>query len=190
MRYFFSLFFLLAFLSCSQPQRHNEIIKVELARSGAWADWGAALSIDTSLQYHYTYYLRHGHALRPGYYVGKASREFWDSLVVQLNDVKYKAIDSTENRHIEDVNYFELLVKSEKGKRRIIRVRDHDSKDSVSNMLEWLNASWKNMQLQQSAAPFKFETTFQNPPDWKSIGIDIEKMGFLPPVKRKRKSKH
>lgn len=187
MKYLITIFCITIFISCFQPRHaNNEFTEVELARSGAGLDNGTAISINSSLQYHYYHSeLRLGQKAKSDYFVGKASREFWDTLSIKLNAIHYKTIDSTDNRHIEDEHYYELVVKAKTGKSRIIRMRTINSKDSISKMFEWLNDSHKNVRLEKSTSPFKFETTFQNHPDWKALGVDIGNMKFLPPMKRK-----
>ena len=63
-------------LACTKPKQIvNEITKVELARSGAWSDYGAAISIDSTLNYKY-----YDANIKHCYYVGKVTGAFWDTV--------------------------------------------------------------------------------------------------------------
>lgn len=101
------LCFVLLLLSCTKPKQHkNEIIKVELARSGAWSDYGGTISIDTSLNY--KYYGDYGN-IKQGYFTGKISGKFWDTLNRKLEQIRYKKLPASDNANVVDVNYFELI---------------------------------------------------------------------------------
>jgi len=181
MRYFLSLMILIGLISCKKPVRqNNEITKVELARCGAWSDPGAAISIDTSLNYHYFGLLNKSNPANQSqkYYQGKATEGFYDTLNKKFDQIKYKTLDTTDNGYVTDVNYFELIIHWQTGKRRIIRI-DTGGNTTVMKTLKWLDSSYKNIKLHQVKIPFKFETVFQDPPHPNPIQIR-----FPPPIKR------
>jgi hypothetical protein len=168
------LFFILLTLSCIKPsQQKNEITRVELARSGAWSDFGAAMSIDTSLNYKYY----DGNSKKN--FIGKINARFWDSINSRFQQIKFKKLPISDNKHIADANYFELIIHWNNGSRRITRVRDIIP-NSVLNTIIWLNDSYKNVKLHQVNYPIKFETTYQDPPPKPKI----DQVKFPPPVKR------
>lgn len=164
------------FISCIKPvQPNNEITKVELARSGAWSDYGAAISVDSSLSYKYCDNNQKQH-----YFVGKVDEKFWDTLNRKLEEVKFRSLPATDNKHIEDAEYYELIIHWKNKKRRLTRVWDFPQQDSVLNVIKWLNDSYKRAKLHQVNYPIKFETTYQNPP----IQPKIDQVKFPPPIKR------
>ncbi|HAL83082.1 MAG TPA: hypothetical protein DCO83_13325 [Mucilaginibacter sp.] len=175
MKYVLTLLCFALFLSCTKSSHPtNEITKVELARSGAWSDYGAAISINSSLNYSYC-----NNNVKHGYFTGKVSEGFWDTLNRKFEKIKYKSLPVTDNKLIQDGNYFELIIHWKNGKKRITRVRDIKS-DSVLDVLLWLNDSYKTAKLHQVNYPIKFETTYQNPPP-KPI---IDQLYFPPPIKQ------
>jgi hypothetical protein len=178
MRHITSIFLIISILACNKPtQRNNEITKVELARSGAWSDYGAAISVDSTLSYKYfDGNIKHG----KGYFTGRVGRKFWDTLNQKFERIKFKTVDTNDNSNVVDVNYFEVIVYWENKKKRIIRASSREN-DSVINVILWLNNSYKKVKLHLSSDPIKFETTYQNPPP-KPI---IDRIKFPPPIKRK-----
>ena len=176
MKYVLTLVCFVLFLSCTKPNRQiNEITKVELARIGAWSDRGAAISVDDSLIYKYF----GDYNVDRGYFTGKVSKQFWDTLNRKLEQIRFKTIPVTDNVHTADLNYFELIIHWSNKKRRIIRVWNW-KRDSVLNTLIWLNYSYKRLKLRQINDSIKFETTFQNPPP----RPQIDQIKFPPPLKQ------
>jgi hypothetical protein len=142
-------------LSCSMPHQ-NEIVKVELAGSGNWSLFGTALSVDDSLNYKYY------DARLQKNYIGKVSGTFWDTLNRKFEEIKFKSIPVHSDRFIVGGSYFELIIHWNGGNRRILRALDQPM-DSVTNVFEWLNGSFKKARLHEVNYPLKFETTYQNP---------------------------
>jgi hypothetical protein len=173
MKYVLILSFLLLLLSCKRPTQTNEITKIELARSGAWSDFGAAVGIDSSLNYRYY----DGNSKKN--FVGKISAGLWDSINKRFEQIKFKKIPTADNKNIADATYFELIIYWKDSSRRITRVQDLKT-DSVVNTFIWLNDSYKNVKLHQVNRPLKFETTFQNPPSKPKI----DQVKFPPPIKQ------
>ena len=177
MRYVLILLCFVQFLSCTKPKTHiNEITKVELARSGAWSDYGAAISVDSSLNYKYC-----DNNAKRHYFAGKVGEDFWDTLNRKFERIKFKSLPATDNKLIQDANYFELIIYWKDSSRRITRARDIKI-DSVVNTLIWLNDSYKNVKLHQVNHSIKFETTYQDPLFPPKPKIDQVK--FPPPVKQ------
>jgi len=167
---------MLFFISCTKPVKtNNDITKVELARSGAWSDYGAAISIDSSLSYKYC-----DNNTKQRYFAGTIDDKFWDTLNRKLEGIKFKSLPVTDNKLIEDAEYYELIIYWKNGKRRIKRVWDFPQQDSVLNVIKWLNDSYKKAKLHHVNYPIKFETTYQNRP----IQPKIDQIEFPPPIKQ------
>ncbi|MDB5114831.1 MAG: hypothetical protein JWQ79_323 [Mucilaginibacter sp.] len=170
------LLFVILFVGCKPKNRNNEITKIGFARDGAWLDQGAAISINDSLTY--KYYGRITGRDRC-YHTGKISEGFWDTLNQKLEKIRYKTLDTTDNRLVEDGIYYEIIITWKNGRKHITRYRDIKT-DSVLAVLNWINDSYKNVKLQKIKTPIKFETTFQTPP---SPSTDTVK--FPPPITKK-----
>jgi hypothetical protein len=178
MRHVIFLFFIIFLLACGKPaQRNNEITKVELARSGAWSDFGASISVDTSLNYKY---FGDYENVKQGYFIGKVNRKFWDTLNQKLERIKFKTLPVSDNVSATDINYFELIIHWKNGKRRLLRAWNGRS-DSVLNVIKWLDTSYKNMELHQIKDTIRFETTYHNLPK-----PPIRQVKFPPPIKKYR----
>ena len=180
MKYVLILLCFVLLLSCTKPGPHrNEIAKIEFARGQEWDDFGAAIVIDSSLNYKYfravdssLNYEYHDGNVEQGYEIGRVSKQFWDTLNNKFEKIKFKTIPSDSNSFIKspsDSNYFikskksfEVIIYWKDRKRRIIRFGSLGS-DSVISVLSWLNDSYKSVTLNRVNAPIKFETTFQNP---------------------------
>ena len=162
-------------MACNRPtHQNNEIIKLELARGGAWSDYGPAIDIDSSLNVKYY----DGNSKKN--FVGKISTRLWDSINRRLEQVKFKDIPISDDKNIADATYFELIIYWKDSSRRITRVRDIKT-DSVLNTFIWINDSYKSAKLRYVRYPIKFETTFQNPTPPKP---KIDQIKFPPPIKR------
>jgi len=162
--------------SCSKPRRHNEITKIELAKSGAWSDPGAAIIIDSALTYKYYGVLKSGTPFeKRNYYIGKVSEEFWDTLNRKLEKLKFKDLSGIDSEQVADVPYLEFIIHWKNAKTRIIK-QYSPGKDSIINMLTWLDTSYKKIKLKKVNVAFNFETILQEPlPSLKQIK-------FPPPI--------
>jgi hypothetical protein len=176
MKYLIPLLSALLLLSCKKsPKQNNEIIRVELARSGAWSDFGATISVDTSLNY--KYFGDYGN-VKQGYFVGLVNGKFWDSLTRKLEHVKYKTIPVSDNAHVVDVNYFELIIHWKNGKRRISRAWVYPP-DSVLNVIKWLDTSYQKVKLHQIKDAIHFESNYHQP-----MRHLLNRVRFPPPIKQ------
>jgi hypothetical protein len=174
------LLFMFLFIACKklQPQ-YNNISKIELARSGAWSDFGAAISIDSSLNY--KYYGNYG-KVKQGYFLGKASRKLWDTLTQKLEKINFKTVSSSDNLSVADVNYYEVIIHWKNHTKKIIRVSPRES-DAVINTIRWLDSSFRKVNLHQVNNPIKFETTYHELPK-----PEIDSVSYPPPAVQPKKS--
>lgn len=154
------LIVLLMLISCDKPAKHknSEIAKIELDRSGAWSDFGAAIIVDSSMNYQYC-----DDNLKHGNFIGVINKSIWDTLTRKLEAADYITVDSTCNMDAMDAEYFELIVYWKDKKKRMIR-QAFGKKDSILKICEWLNNSYKNVKLLQIDDRIKFEGKFQNVP--------------------------
>jgi hypothetical protein len=176
MRYILAIIFIVLLVSCKKHrQQTNEIVKVELARSGAWSDFGATISIDSSLTYQYFGELG---TTKQGYFSGKIKPAFWDTLNQKFSLTNYKKFHVNDSMQVADLNYFELIIHWKGGKNRILKMENNTSKhDSLLNVIMWIDNSYRGVQLHKVKYPFVFETTFhQEPPKPKLRQV------FPPPV--------
>jgi hypothetical protein len=179
MRNITSLLIVVFLMACNKPVgRHYEITKVELARSGAWSDYGATLSIDTSLNYKYFGDIG---VIKQSYFIGKISSNLWDTLNQKLEHIKYKALPTESYTNIQDVNYFELIVHWENGEKHIIRVWESPP-DSVLSVIKWIDTSYRKVKLLHVKDTFKFESKYHL--NWKP---PIDRVYFPPPVFKRKK---
>jgi hypothetical protein len=167
------LIWVLAYLcaSCHRPvPRNNEITKVEFAY-----EWPAgAVSVDSSLAYNYFGGER---AQKQGYYTGKVTLSFWDTLNRKLEKIHYKQLDTADNIRVDAIGA-ELIVYWKGGNKRHIRTELGRLPDSVANVIYWLANSFKRVKLHPVKDTIPFETTMQKP-----LPIPVIPKGFrfLPP---------
>jgi hypothetical protein len=174
------LLFVFLFIACKklQPQ-YNEISKIELARSGAWSDFGATISIDSALNY--KYYGDYG-KVKQGYFTGKTNRKLWDTLTKKFEHINYKTVSSSENLSGADVNYYEVIIHWKNHTKKIIRISPREP-DAVINTIRWLDSSFSKVKLDQVNNPIKFETTYHGLPK-----PEMDSVAFPPPVVQPKKS--
>lgn len=160
MKYTLLVSFSLLFIGCSKPvHRNDEITKVELARSGAWSDYGATISIDNALNY--MYFGDYGKA-KQKYFLGKFDAMLWDTLNHKLEAANFRTADTATNMHIEDAHYYELIVHWEGGIRRILRVSG-EKPNAILALCRWIDTTYKTVKLRRVDHPIKFETIFHSP---------------------------
>ncbi|WP_426670024.1 hypothetical protein ACPPVU_02020 [Mucilaginibacter sp. McL0603] len=145
---------LLLFIGCNKPvHRNNKITKIEFARSGAWADFGASISIDSGLNYKYWGDYK---SAKQKYFVGKISKGFWDTLNIKLEGIKFKTVTLGTDRGCMDCEYYELIVHWENRTKRILR-NDSQPEDSVMSVFKWLDRSHNILKLREVKDSIKFE---------------------------------
>jgi len=176
--YFLSFFFVAIFFACQRTSHPiNEITKIEFARSGAWSDYGAAICIDSSLQYNYYGGKRNDQY----YYTGKITQQLWDTINRKIENINLKKARPDDEQKIADANYYELIIHWKHKKKRFVRI-GFVITDSLSRFASWINNSYKNVDLTCVARPIKFETTFQNQPKPR-----VDQIRFPPPIKQRKR---
>jgi hypothetical protein len=173
------LIFILILTACRKtPPKSYEIISVELARSGAWSDFGATIRVDSSMNY---IYFGDKGQIKQGYFAGKISRELWDTLNQRLEKTRFKSVDTTTNLNTKDGEYYQLIVHWTTGKRNILRVGD-TSADTILAFCKWMDTTYKLVKLHRLSVNIsnRFETKFHN-----TYRPTIAQVKFPPPEKYK-----
>jgi len=164
-RYYIGFFILTLLLACSKRDDHsNEISKIELVRTGAWSQRAATTIIDSSLVLGYWNVGGEGeHIKKGGYFVGKITAGFWDTLNLRIEKLSLKTIKPEIYLPYRDGSFFELVIHWRNHKRSIMR--DYGVKqDSVVDFLKWLDKTYQNVHLQPTSKILKFETSYHNLP--------------------------
>lgn len=171
--FIFSLILLLLFSCRRAAVRHDEIRKIEFARSGAWSDLGVSISVDSSLNYKYwgDYQTE-----KQKYFVGKISQAFWDTLNVNLDRIKFKTVKPRVLYGCADCEYYELIIHWSNGTAHIFR-SSGEPDDSVTQMCEWLGDNHHIPKLKQVKDSIKFETTTHH-----VINPAVKSIKFPPPL--------
>lgn len=158
--------------------RNNEITKIEIATSGCFGSCpSTAISIDSNLSYKF-YGGRY--ASLKGYYLGKVTTGFWDTLNMKLEHIKYKQMDTAYSVNA-DLPEIELIIHFN-GQVRHIQSDFYSKPDSVRNVVDWLKNSYQKVKLHETKNKLQFQTNAQNDPY--SPPIDMVK--FPPPVRIKK----
>jgi len=161
------IFGLIFFSACNY--RNNEITKVEFATGGCFGSCPlTATSVDSSL--HYKYY---SGGIIPvwgnkppkddynGYYTGTISRGLWDSIIIKLNGIHYKQLDTVYNHSVDDES-FELIVHYRNGIKHI-HAQSFSLPNNAREVFYWIANCYKSIKLKQIQDTLKFETTIQHP---------------------------
>lgn len=176
MRYVAVILSFLVFAGCTtNHSRKNEITRIELARSGAWSDFGGTISIDSALDYKYWGDYAN---IKQAFFKGKITGKFWDTVNLRLEETKLKKAKFETGLGCKDCEYYELIIHWKNKKSRFLRTSD-SSQDSLMTVIRWIDSSYKNLKLQRVNDSIKFEVTSHQPP-----GPPIKFVNFPPPVKK------
>lgn len=189
MKHYLLLLATIVFLSsCDRKdQRKNEITKIEIATGGCFGPCqSTVVSIDDAL--HYRYFGGDTHFPLPpdagnngrlkGYYSGKISRGFWDTLNIKFEHIKYKQLDSSYPHTIDDQSLEVFIHYGNKIKH--IKAQSASLPDSVARVFYDVINSYKIVKPKPTRDTFKFESTTQEPMPMP----DIQMIKFPPPAKK------
>ena len=177
-RYLINLLLILLLTACHKnPAKNNVITTIELSRLGSWQDFGATISIDSSLVYQYWGDYK---GIKQGFFKGRVSRSFWDTLNSKLERVKFKTYIPLEDHVLcQDCTGYDLIIYWNNHKRRFGRINLFDIKpDSILTFMRWVDRSYKNIALKQIKDSIKFEVYTHEPPKPR-----INSIKFPPPEK-------
>jgi hypothetical protein len=184
--YFLLSFFVTLLLSgCHRSgQRINEISKIEIETGGCFGPCqSTVVSIDSSLVYKYyggstSFVLpldaKNDRKLN-GYFLGKVSHEFWDTLNIKLENIKYKQLDTIYKNSVDDQSLEIFIYYGDKIKH--IKAQSASLPVSVAHVFYYIIRSYKTIRPKPTKDTFIFESTIH-----KSIP-DIRQVKFPPPVK-------
>jgi len=171
------IWFALFIVACHNPKRRvNEISKIDIATGGYLGDCPSiAISIDSSLTYKY-----YGGSFsdKQGYYTGKVTQAFWDSLNIKLEQIKFKRLDTNFTVPM-DAPETELKIHFN-SQTRHIQTGLFGLPASIANVFRWLINSYHQVKLYPSKDKLQFETEAQREPPKPSIKV----VKFPQPVKR------
>lgn len=154
----FMLFGVCLFAACNSPvAKKYEINKIEIATGGCLRGCPVIGEIiDSSLAF--TYYGGYK-AKFQGYYEGKVTQAFWDTLNLKLKQINFKKLDTSATLPL-DGESAEVVFYWGNHKRHVFK-SIYDDPDSVSHLLIWIVNSYKRMELHKLSGIVLFETTFQ-----------------------------
>lgn len=141
--------------------RKNEIVKVCFATGGCYGCCPfLAIEIDSSLNYKF-----YGgeYADTNGYFTGKVSQGFWDTLNIKFESINFKQLDTSYEHSVDDLLTETILYFD--GQNKHIYGRSASLPDSVMTVFRWLMNSYKTVTLTRTTnIEIPFETKIQNPP--------------------------
>ena len=189
MKYYLIFLLTIVFLSScdKKTQRKNEITKIEIATGGCFGPCqSTVVSIDSSLGYKYyggdIYFTLSPNTANKGklkgYYSGKVSKGFWDTINIKLEHINYKQLDSSYEHSVDDESLEVFIHYGNKVEH--IRAQSASLPRSVADMFYYIINSYKTIKPKPSKDTFNFESTTQRP-----LSIpNIREVKFPPPSKK------
>jgi len=102
----------LCLLNACSKHENVEITKIEFAKSSCFLPCvPTAVSMDSALNYQYyadNSYVKRVTAKRN--YTGRMSQSLWNELVMKLEEIDYKHLDTSSKKFPSDVQHVELLI--------------------------------------------------------------------------------
>jgi len=173
----FVLFGVFLFTACNRPASTKyEINKIEIATGGCLRGCPVVGEIiDSTLTF--KYYGGYKAKLQ-GYYEGKVSQGFWDTLNLKIKQISFKKLDTSKYMEV-DGEAAEAIFYWNNHKRHVFKSIYNDP-DAVSHVLIWIINSYKTIELHKLKDSVSFETGYQFmlPPRPKS-----DQVKFPPPKK-------
>lgn len=166
-----------------KKRRNNDITKIEVSTGDCFGPCQlTAVSIDSSLTYNYyggetpfTEPVQDTVKLR-GYFTGKVSKAFWDTLNIKLDQIKYQQLDSVYQHSVDDQSLEVLIYYN--GKTKHIRAQSASLPDNVRKVIYWIASSYKKVRIIPVKDSIIFHTTEQQP---FKVQIDLKDVKFPPP---------
>lgn len=159
----------------AKQKRQNEINKIVFATGGCYGHCPIqVIETDSSLSVRY-----HGvkYTDKTGFYIGKVSSEFWDTLNIKFENVHYKQLDTFYMHSVDDLSTEIFIFYNNKVKH--IYGQSASLPDSLMKVYNWLIKSIKQLNLSQSNDSLRFETIIEKP-----LPIPLlDDVKFIPPTK-------
>jgi hypothetical protein len=153
------LLLVLTLFSCQEKPasaRQNKITKLSFATGGCFGECPfLAIEIDSTLEYKF-----YGgkYADLQGYYKGKISQTFWDSINMRFGLLQNRSLDtnitSADDLSFQNIIHFGQYVKA-------IQRQEMELPKDVRDNFYWLMDSYKKVNLEKVADTFTFETVIQ-----------------------------
>ena len=138
-------------------KRNNGLSKVCFATGGCYGNCPLfAIEIDSSLNYKF-----YGGFLSDssGYFTGKVSQGFWDTLNTKMEGIHYYALDTLYSGSEDDLNIEAILYFGDNRKR--ISAREWSLPENVERVFMWIINSYKTITLKRAPYQIPFETQIQ-----------------------------
>jgi hypothetical protein len=177
------LFILLLLTSCHKTCAKKDFItKIEVAKGGCLRGCPiTAISIDSTLTYNYFGGYK---AKLQGYYTGKVTQGYWDTLNAKLKQVDFKKIDSDARYLPLDGEPGEVICYVGSSKKHFfISIYEDDTTDYKSQLFREIAYSYNHVSLYKMKDSSKFDVIFQHiiPPRPK-----LDQIKFPPPKHHRR----
>ncbi len=178
-----TLFVIIFISACHKPAiRKNEINKIEIATAGGIRHYPVfGIIIDSTLSYRYygSYYSK-----PQGYYEGKVTQAFWDTLNIKLKQINFKEIETSKYFGMDE-EVIDAVFYWDRQRRHVFKPLFDDG-NNEEKVFRWILNSYKTIQLSKSIDSAKFAATFQyilpEPPKPK-----VDQVKFPPPPKHRKK---
>jgi hypothetical protein len=141
-------------------KRPNEIIRIIFATGGCFGACPVqVIEIDSSLttKYHGVIY-----SDSTGFYRGKVSNQFWDTLNMKFDSINYKNLDTSYEQSVDDLST-EILIFYGDNKIKHIFGQSSSLPDSVLIVYKWLLTSINQMKFEKTNDNLIFPTIIEKP---------------------------
>ena len=154
---------LVAVFGCSRNKksyRQNAINRIVFATGGCFGTCPIqAIDIDSSMTFKY-----HGveYTNNLGFYSGRITNGFWDTLNRKLEHIKYQQLRASYDHSADDLST-ELYVYYNGNKVKHIRGQSASLSDSVMTVYQWLLTSIKKLKFKRTTDSLVFPTQIEKP---------------------------
>jgi hypothetical protein len=114
-----------------------------------------AIAIDSSLNYYFEG-VEYCDSLHTGFFIGKISQDFWDTLNMKFEQIDYMHLDSAYEHSADDLAT-EIFIYTKDKRKRIIG-QEMSLPENLLKVYGWLFNSYKTMRLSKV-----IDTKIQNP---------------------------
>jgi hypothetical protein len=148
---------ILNLLSCQSDKtiqkRNNEINRIYFATGGCFGECPVfAMEIDSTLTYKFNGIK---YTNKQGFYIGKVTQEFWDTLNIKFERINFKQLDSSYEQTLDDVSTETIIYYGKN--RKHIRGQEASLPENVRDVYKWLMESYKTIELKQTTDSSLFD---------------------------------
>ncbi|MVN23559.1 hypothetical protein GO621_18725 [Mucilaginibacter sp. HMF7410] len=158
-----TIIILVTLFGCSankKDYRQNVINRIVFATGGCFGTCPIqVIDIDSSLTFKY-----HGveNTNNIGFYSGRITNGFWDTLNLKLESIKYRQLDTSYEHSVDDLST-ELYVYSDGNNVKHISGQSASLPDSIMTVYRWLLTSIKQLKFERTTNNFIFPTLTEKP---------------------------